>query len=281
MIAVTGINGQLGYDVVRELRKRNISCVGTGRAELDITDKDAVLKYFEKVNPDAVIHCAAYNSVDKAESDIENCRLVNVVGTENIVFACKKADAKMIYFSSDYVFDGEKDGEYEIYDKKSPLGIYGGSKSDAEEIIVRNISKYFILRISWAFGKNGNNFIKNMLRISEAKDSVNVVSDQVGSPTYTRDLAKLVCEMTATEKYGIYHATNEGFCSWAEFAQKIFEYAEKKTKVNPVLSMEYGAAAKRPLNSRLSKSSLDSSGFSRLPSWENALKRYIEETEQK
>lgn len=281
MIAVTGINGQLGYDIVRELRKRNISCMGTGRADLDITDKDAVLRYFDKVNPDAVIHCAAYNSVDKAESDIRNCRLVNVGGTENIVLACKKTDAKMMYFSSDYVFDGEKDGEYEIYDKKNPLGVYGGSKADAEEIIVRNISKYFILRISWAFGINGNNFVKTMLNSSETKSEINVVSDQIGSPTYTKDLAVLVCDMIGTEKYGIYHATNEGFCSWTEFAQKIFEYAKKKTTVNSVLSMEYRAAAIRPLNSRLSKSSLDSAGFSRLPNWKDALKRYMEETEQK
>ncbi len=281
MIAVTGINGQLGYDVIKILTKRNIPCIGTGRTELDITDRDAVFNFCDRIKPNAVIHCAAYNNVDKAEKDAESCALVNVVGTENIALACKKINAKMMFFSSDYVFSGEKNGEYEVDDKKSPLSVYGVSKAAAEDKIVQNIEKYFILRISWAFGINGSNFVKTMLRLSETKTSINVVGDQIGSPTYTRDLAELICDMIVTEKYGIYHATNEGFCTWAEFAQIIFEYTGKKTTVNPVLTEEYGAAAKRPLNSRLSKKSLDSAGFLRLPNWEDALKRYINEMEQK
>lgn len=281
MVAVTGINGQLGYDVVRELKKRNIPCIGTGRAELDITDKNAVSQFFEAFKPCAVIHCAAYNMVDKAESDAENCNAVNIYGTENIAAACKKINAKMMYFSSDYVFDGEKNSEYEINDKKNPLSVYGISKAAAEDIVVQNTDKFFILRISWAFGINGNNFVKNMLKLSESKKIINVVKDQIGSPTYVRDLAALICDMIVTEKYGIYHATNEGFCSWAEFAEKIFLLAKKDIVVNPIFSEDYPAAAKRPLNSRLSKQSLEKAGFLRLPSWEDALERYIKEMEQK
>lgn len=280
MIAVTGVNGQLGYDVVRELKKRNIPCIGTGRTELDITDKGAVLRYFDSIKPSAVIHCAAYNSVDKAENDIDSCNAVNISGTENIALACKMTNAKMMFFSSDYVFDGEKNGEYEIDDKKKPLSVYGISKASAEDIVVQNIDKHFILRISWAFGINGSNFVKNMLKLSESKASIYVVNDQIGSPTYTRDLAQLICDMIVTEKYGIYHATNEGFCSRAELAQKIYLLKGKNTAVNPVFSDEYPTAAKRPLNSRLSKKSLDKAGFSRLPGWEDALERYIKEMEQ-
>ncbi len=280
MVAVTGINGQLGYDVIRELKKRNIPCIGTGRAELDITDKDAVLRYFGSVKPCAVIHCAAYNSVDKAENDIENCNAVNVLGTENIAVACKHINAKMMYFSSDYVFDGEKNGAYEINDDKNPPSVYGMSKLRGEEKIRENIDMYFILRISWAFGINGSNFVKTMLKLSETKREIDIVSDQIGSPTYTKDLAKLVCDMIDTEKYGIYHATNEGFCSWAEFAEKIFKMTGKKTVVNHVLSADYSQKATRPLNSRLSKSSLDKAGFLRLSKWESALERYLKETEQ-
>lgn len=280
MIAVTGINGQLGFDVVRELKKRNIPCVGTGRTELDITDKNAVFKYFDNIKPGAVIHCAAYNSVDKAENDIENCNAVNISGTENIALACKKINAKMMFFSSDYVFDGQKKGVYETDDDKRPLSVYGMSKLRGEENIQKNTDKYFIIRISWAFGINGSNFVKTMLKLSEAKREINVVSDQIGSPTYTRDLARLVCDMIATEKYGIYHAANEGFCSWAEFADKIFSLSGKKVVINPVNSSEYHSTAKRPLNSKLSKKSLDDAGFNRLPCWENALERYLKEVEQ-
>lgn len=279
MIVVTGVGGQLGFDVVKELNKRNIPCIGIDKAELDITDKNAVLSFFEEQRPDAVIHCAAYNAVDNAESDAESCGAVNIYGTENIAAACGKTGAKMMFFSTDYVFSGEKNGEYEVWDKKEPLSVYGRSKSRGEDKIAEHTDKYFILRISWLFGLNGNNFVKTMLRLSKTNKELNIVSDQVGSPTYTKDLARLICDMIVTEKYGTYHATNEGFCSRAEFAEKIFELAGRDVRVNRVTTEEYSAVAARPLNSRLSKCSLDSAGFSRLPDWEDALERYLKEVE--
>lgn len=279
MIVVTGVGGQLGFDVVKELNKRNIPCIGIDKAELDITDKNAVLSFFEERRPDAVIHCAAYNAVDNAESDAESCGAVNIYGTENIAAACGKTGAKMMFFSTDYVFSGEKNGEYEVWDKKEPLSVYGRSKSRGEDKIAEHTDKYFILRISWLFGLNGNNFVKTMLRLSKTNKELNIVSDQVGSPTYTKDLARLICDMIVTEKYGTYHATNEGFCSRAEFAEKIFELAGRDVRVNRVTTEEYSAVAARPLNSRLSKCSLDSAGFSRLPNWEDALERYLKEVE--
>lgn len=279
MIVVTGVGGQLGFDVVKELNKRNIPCIGIDKAELDITDKNAVLSFFEEQRPDAVIHCAAYNAVDNAESDAESCGAVNIYGTENIAAACGKTGAKMMFFSTDYVFSGEKNGEYEVWDKKEPLSVYGRSKSRGEDKIAEHTDKYFILRISWLFGINGNNFVKTMLRLSKTNKELNIVSDQVGSPTYTKDLARLICDMIVTEKYGTYHATNEGFCSRAEFAEKIFELAGRDVRVNRVTTEEYSAVAARPLNSRLSKCSLDSAGFSRLPDWEDALERYLKEVE--
>lgn len=279
MIVVTGVGGQLGFDVVKELNKRNIPCIGIDKAELDITDKNAVLSFFEEQRPDAVIHCAAYNAVDNAESDAESCGAVNIYGTENIAAACGKTGAKMMFFSTDYVFSGEKNGEYEVWDKKEPLSVYGRSKSRGEDKIAEHTDKYFILRISWLFGINGNNFVKTMLRLSKTNKELNIVSDQVGSPTYTKDLARLICDMIVTKKYGTYHATNEGFCSRAEFAEKIFELAGIDVRVNRVTTEEYSAEAARPLNSRLSKCSLDSAGFSRLPDWEDALERYLKEVE--
>lgn len=280
MIVVTGANGQLGSDVVKELESRNMPVSGIGRSNLDITDKAAVLKYFELHNPEAVIHCAAYNFVDKAEDDKENCNLVNIKGTENIALACKKTNAKLMFFSTDYVFNGDKIGEYEVDDRKKPLSFYGQSKSLAEDKITEILERFFILRISWLFGTNGSNFVKTMLKLSETKEKINVVNDQIGSPTYTKDLAKLVCDMIVTEKFGTYHATNEGFCSWAEFAEKIFEFTGKNTVVNPVNSNDYSSKAKRPLNSKLSKKSLSNAGFSRLPDWDDALRRFLKEMEQ-
>ena len=279
-VLVTGATGQLGFDVCSALASRGIEYKGVGSRDLDICDRAAVEEYLSAYVPEAVIHCAAYNAVDKAEEDAERCNLVNASGTENVALACRKINAKIMFFSSDYVFSGDKKGEYEVNDEKRPLGVYGESKSLAEEKIKKIADKYFILRISWLFGINGNNFVKKILKLSENANEINVVSDQIGSPTYTKELAKLVCDMIATEKYGIYHATNEGFCSWAEFAKKIFELTGRKTAVNPITSDELFSGARRPLHSRLSKKSLDLAGFSGLTFWENALERYLKEMEQ-
>lgn len=275
MIIVTGVKGQLGYDVVKELNRRNIPCKGIDIEELDITDSSAVMSYITSEDPEAVIHCAAYTAVDKAEDDVEKCTAVNVNGTENIALACKKIGAKMMYFSTDYVFPGDGEKEYEVNDKKAPQSVYGRTKLEGEYKVIENVDKYFIVRISWVFGINGNNFVKTMLRLSETKNELNVVCDQIGSPTYTADLALLVCDMIATEKYGVYHATNEGVCSWAEFARVIFEKTERKVIIHDIPSAEYHAKAIRPLNSKLSKKSLDITGFTRLPSWKSALERYL------
>jgi len=275
MILVTGLNGQLGFDVVKELTKRNIECLGIDRAELDITDKDAVDKYISSLKPKCVIHCAAYTAVDRAEDEEENCSKVNVYGTENIANACKNIDAKMIYISTDYVFDGQGDTPFEVNGVIKPHSIYGKTKYEGELKVKEVLDKYFIVRISWVFGVNGNNFIKTMIRLGKEKESLTVVCDQIGSPTYTADLAPLLCDMALSEKYGTYHATNEGYCSWAEFANKIMKKANLKCEIKPIPTSEYPAKAERPFNSRLSKKSLVDNGFNLLPSWEDALDRYL------
>lgn len=277
MILVTGVNGQLGYDVVKELQKRQILCKGIDIDDLDITNKNEVHKFITDLKPDAVIHCAAYTAVDRAEDEQEKCELVNVTGTENIAAACKEINAKMMYFSTDYVFSGSENGEYEIDDEKSPQSVYGKTKYLGELKVVSTIDKYFILRISWVFGINGSNFIKTMIKLSKSNSEVSVVCDQIGSPTYTADLALLICDMIITEKYGVYHATNEGYCSWSEFAKEIFSQLKADCKVREIPSTEYPSKAMRPLNSRLSKDSLDKAGFKRLPDWHNALERYLSE----
>lgn len=279
-VLVTGINGQLGYDVVKALRHRNIECIGVGRKDFDITAEDDVKKYISNYAPDAVIHCAAYTNVDLAEEQSEQCFRVNVIGTENIAKACKAVNAKMIYISSDYVFEGIGEVPYEVFNKTGAIGVYGKTKLDGENVVKKLLDKYFIVRISWVFGINGNNFIKTMLRLSEKYNEINVVSDQIGSPTYTVDLSELICDMVVTEKYGTYHATNEGFCSWADFAKEIFNYSGLNIKVNYIKTSEYPTKAKRPLNSRLSKKSLDEAGFCRLPLWNDALKRFLAEIEK-
>jgi dTDP-4-dehydrorhamnose reductase len=275
MILVTGVNGQLGYDVVKELNRRNIECLGIDRAELDITDKNAVKDCIGKLKPDCVIHCAAYTAVDRAEDEEEVCAKVNVYGTDNIAKACKEIGPKMIYISTDYVFDGKGNTPFEVEDKIEPHSVYGKTKYEGELKVKEVLDKYFIVRISWVFGVNGNNFIKTMLRLGSEKESLNVVCDQIGSPTYTADLAPLLCDMAVSEKYGVYHATNEGFCSWAEFAGEIMKKAGLSCKVNPIPTSEYPAKAQRPFNSRLSKKSLVDNGFGLLPNWENALDRYL------
>ncbi|MCI1958141.1 MAG: dTDP-4-dehydrorhamnose reductase [Clostridia bacterium] len=276
-ILVTGVNGQLGYDVVKALKYRNIECIGVGRTAFDITKENDVKKYILNYKPDAVIHCAAYTAVDKAEDEHELCHMVNVCGTENIAKACRAVDAKMVYISTDYVFPGDGIQSYNINDNKGPLGIYGKTKLEGENAVKKILEKYFIIRISWVFGINGNNFVKTMLHVGKDRSEINVVSDQIGSPTYTVDLAKLICDMVVTDKYGIYHATNEGYCSWAEFAEEIFKLAGYNTKINYIKTSEYHSKAVRPLNSKLDKTSLDKAGFKRLPHWKDALKRYLKE----
>ena len=277
MILVTGVSGQLGYDVVKELNKRNIECLGIDKDELDITDSNAVNEYIMKLSPECVVHCAAYTAVDRAEEEEEICRKVNVDGTENIVKACKEIDAKIIYISTDYVFDGKGDEPVEVDGHIEPHSIYGKTKYEGELKVQETLEKYFIVRISWVFGVNGNNFIKTMLRLGKEKESINVVCDQIGSPTYTADLAPLLCDMALSERYGVYHATNEGFCSWAEFAEKIMKKAGLSCKVNNIQTSEYPAKAERPFNSRMSKKKLLDNGFKALPEWENALERFLNE----
>lgn len=279
-VLVTGVKGQLGYDVVKELTKRNHEAIGVDIEEMDITDFSAVEKVLTAVKPDAVIHCAAWTAVDAAEDNADKVMKINVDGTANIAKVCKAIDAKMVYISTDYVFDGTGEAPWDPDCKDyAPQNVYGMSKLGGEKAVAEILSKYFIVRIAWVFGKNGNNFIKTMLRLSETHDTLRVVDDQIGTPTYTYDLSRLLVDMIETEKYGYYHATNEGgYISWAEFAAEIFKQAKKSTKVIPVTTAEYGLSkAKRPFNSRLDKSKLTLNGFERLPLWQDALKRYLEE----
>lgn len=276
-VLVTGVKGQLGFDVCLELDKRHIENKGIDRDDCDITDETAVLNYIKSYAPDVVVHCAAYTAVDRAEDEKEICYNVNVKGTEYIARACKEIDAKMVYISTDYVFEGVGETAYEIDDKAAPNNTYGITKYQGEEEVRKILNKYFIIRISWVFGINGNNFINTMMKLGESRSELNVVADQIGSPTYTYDTAPLICDIIATEKYGTYHATNEGYCSWADLAEYIFSVTGQKVLVHHIKSEEYPTKASRPKNSRLSKSSLDKAGFKRLPDWKNAVKRYIDE----
>lgn len=279
-VLVTGVKGQLGYDVVRELLKRGHEPVGVDIEEMDITDGEAVRKKISEVAPDAVIHCAAWTAVDAAE-DMENAekvRLVNVHGTANIAEACKVQNCKMMYISTDYVFNGQGTEPWKPDCKEyAPLSVYGQTKLEGELAVSGTLERYFIVRIAWVFGINGKNFIKTMLQLSDRYDTLRVVSDQIGTPTYTYDLARLLVDMIETKKYGYYHATNEGgYISWADFATEIFRQAGKSTKVTPVTTAEYGVSkAKRPFNSRLDKSKLVENGFEPLPTWQDALARYL------
>lgn len=279
-ILVTGVKGQLGYDVMNVLRQRQIDCLGADLEDFDITDEAATTAFIINYRPDAVIHCSAYTAVDRAEEDAVRCEQVNVEGTRHIAAACREIGAKMLYLSTDYVFPGTGEDFYEVDDPTGPLSVYGKTKLGGELAVKSLLDRYFIVRIAWVFGKNGNNFVKTMLRLGQQRDQVNVVCDQVGSPTYTADLAPLLCDMVQTEQYGTYHATNEGICSWAEFAAEIFRLSGSQTTVNPIPSSEYPAKAARPFNSRLSKKSLDLAGFSRLPSWQDALARYLREIQE-
>lgn len=278
-ILVTGYKGQLGYDVVNEATSRNIEAVGVDIDEMDITNAKQVNKVIKEGNYDAVVHCAAWTAVDKAEDPelLETVKKVNVEGTANIANVCEELDIPMMYFSTDYVFDGQGEIPWDEYSERNPLNVYGQTKYEGE-LVVEKLQKHFIIRIAWVFGVNGNNFIKTMLRLGKDKGAVSVVNDQVGNPTYTFDLAKLVVDMIQSDKYGTYHATNSGdFISWYDFACEIFRQAELDVEVTPVDSNTFPAAAKRPNNSRMNQSELDKNGFNRLPLWQDALSRYLKE----
>lgn len=283
-VLVTGVKGQLGYDVCRELDKRGIENIGVDIDEMDITDSESVDKVITEANPDAVIHCAAWTAVDAAEDDDkkEIVRKVNVEGPRNIAKVCKKLDIKMIQISTDYVFDGQGERPWEPSDPTGPVSVYGETKRDGENAVMELLDKFFIVRIAWVFGINGKNFVKTMLNVGKTHDVLTVVNDQWGSPTYTYDLAKLLVDMVLTDKYGIYHATNEGFISWYDFAVAIFKEAGMdNVTVKPVTTAEYGISkAARPFNSRMSKEKLVENGFEKLPTWQDALKRYIVELKE-
>lgn len=283
-VLVTGVKGQLGYDVVNELTKRGHKAIGVDIEEMDITDKNSVKTVIEDVNPDAVIHCAAWTAVDLAEDDdkVDIVRKVNAGGTRNIAEVCKKLDCKMIYISTDYVFDGQGTEPWQADCKDyKPLNVYGQTKLEGEIAVAELLEKYFIVRIAWVFGVNGNNFIKTMLNVGKKYERLTVVNDQIGTPTYTYDLSRLLVDMVETEKYGYYHATNEGgYISWYDFAVEIFKQAGYTTTVAPVTTEEYGISkATRPFNSRLDKSKLIENGFEPLPTWQDALSRYLKEIE--
>ena len=280
-ILVTGVKGQLGYDCVRELKERGFTdVVGIDINDLDLTDEIAVRKYLTKLRPDVILHNAAWTAVDLAEQHENEVRKINVDAVKYIARTAEEIDAKLVYISTDYVFPGKGEQFYEVDDNTGPSNVYGKSKLDGE-IAAKSCKKTFIIRISWAFGLNGNNFVKTMLKLAENHNELSIVDDQIGSPTYTYDLSKLLCDMIVTDKYGIYHATNEGICSWADFAEEIFKISKLNVKVNRITTAEYlknkPVQALRPLNSRLSKKALDDAGFTRLPTWQDALQRYLKE----
>jgi len=279
-VLVTGVKGQLGYDMIRRLNERGIECRGVDLEDFDLTDRDAVMKAITDYAPGAVVHCAAYTAVDKAEEMQDVCRAVNVGGTRNVALACRAIGAKMVYLSTDYVFEGKGTEPFEPDSPKKPINFYGLTKLLGENEVSGLLNKYFIVRISWVFGLNGKNFVKTMLRLGKEKESVNVVNDQIGSPTYTYDLAALLCDMLESEKYGVYHATNEGFCAWSDFAAAIMKESGLPCRVNPIPSSEYPSKTARPENSRMSKQKLLDAGFALLPTWQDALHRYVQELRQ-
>lgn len=274
-VLITGGKGQLGTDLQDVLGAKSIDFLALDVDAADITDREGFRKVATEYAPDVIVHCAAYTAVDKAEEQLDIVRKINVDGTLNVALAAKELHAKMVYISTDYVFPGTGENFYEVDDKPDPISAYGETKYEGELEVMKTLKDYFIIRISWAFGVHGHNFVKTMLRLGQDHDSIRVVNDQFGSPTYTHDLAELISSMIITDKYGIYHATNEGICSWSDFAAAIFEIAGLSTTVIPVTSEEYGAQAKRPKNSRLSKKSLDEAGFKRLPQWRIALEDMI------
>ena len=278
-VLVTGAKGQLGTDLMNELAKRGIEGIGVDVQEMDITDAEACRRVIKNSGADAVIHCAAYTAVDAAEDNVDLCRRINGEGTRNVAQACKEADVKLMYISTDYVFDGQGTRPWEPDDERHPLNVYGQTKYEGELAVEELSDKYFIVRIAWVFGVAGKNFIKTMLRLGKERGAVSVVDDQIGSPTYTYDLARLLVDMIQTDKYGRYHATNEGLCSWYEFAKEIFRQAGMDVPVTPVSSDQFPAKATRPSNSRLNKDKLSENGFERLPAWQDALGRFLKEIE--
>lgn len=276
-VAVTGSQGQLGHDVMKVLASHGHEGIGLTREQADIRDADRIISVLNDMKPDAVIHCAAYTAVDDAEDQVDTAWEINTLGTKHIAQACKGLDIPMIYISTDYVFDGSGELPFEITAKRNPINVYGKTKAEGEAIVEELLHKFFIVRISWVFGLHGNNFVKTMLRIGKHGNPIRVVSDQVGSPTYTVDVAQFLMGLLTSDQYGIYHATNSGFCSWYDFAKKIFELEGMSSViVEPVKSTEYVTKAKRPLNSRL-KNESNQKGFNLLPPWEDALRRFIEE----
>lgn len=274
-ILVTGSTGQLGSDVVKELLKRGYSTLSPNRSEFNLCSEDSIRNYILNSNCEAIVHCAAYTQVDKAEDEKDLCIKINATATKHIVKCAKILDIPMIYISTDYVFDGTKDGEYTENDETNPINIYGESKLAGEKYVQEILYKYYIVRTSWVFNINGKNFIETMLRLSKANNQLSIVNDQIGSPTYTKDLSRLLVDMLETSKYGLYHATNEGYCSWYEFADTIFKLANINIDIKAINSNEYASRAKRPLNSKLSKDKLIEYGFKPLPHWEDALKDYL------
>lgn len=274
-ILVTGSTGQLGSDVVKELLKRGYSTLSPNRSEFNLCSEDSIRNYILNSNCEAIVHCAAYTQVDKAEDEKDLCIKINTTATKHIVKCAKILDIPMIYISTDYVFDGTKDGKYTENDETNPINIYGESKLAGEKYVQEILDKYYIVRTSWVFNINGKNFIETMLRLSKANNQLSIVNDQIGSPTYTKDLSRLLVDMLETSKYGLYHATNEGYCSWYEFANTIFKLANINIDIKAINSNEYASRAKRPLNSKLSKDKLIEYGFKPLPHWEDALKDYL------
>ncbi|SDK40618.1 dTDP-4-dehydrorhamnose reductase [Alkalibacterium thalassium] len=272
---VTGVNGQLGHDVTMQLKEMDFDVIAPRRDELDLTNKDQVKKYITKEKPDVIIHCAAYTAVDKAEDEKDLCYLVNVEGTKAVAEAAKEINGKVVFVSTDYVFDGLGQEPHPEDKETNPINHYGSTKDQGEKIVRGLIDKHFIVRTSWVYGLNGNNFVKTMLKLAESRNEINVVSDQIGAPTYTKDLAAFIVDLVQSNKYGTYHGVNEGFCSWHEFAISIFEKTGIDMKVNPISSDGYPTKAKRPLNSRLLKENTDKAGIDRMPNWYDALIRFL------
>jgi dTDP-4-dehydrorhamnose reductase/dTDP-4-dehydrorhamnose 3,5-epimerase len=274
---VTGANGQLGHDVMMKLKSLKYDVITPRRDEFDLANKDQVKKYILKEKPDVIIHCAAYTAVDKAEDEKDLCYSVNVEGTRAVAEAAKEINAKVVYVSTDYVFDGLGHEPHTEEKETNPINYYGYTKEQGEKIVSELIDKYFIVRTSWVYGLNGNNFVRTMLKLAETRNEINVVSDQIGAPTYTKDLAAFIVNLVQTNSYGTYHGVNEGYCSWYEFAKSIFEKSGIEMKVNPISTEDYPTKAKRPLNSKLSKENTTKAGIDKMPHWEDALTRFIEE----